>query len=215
MLSERNATSAPDTASTPPSTLRLSTPVLTPSDEPACTSSDVDTPTVALPTYASAAPGARSTASSVVSDTPPAATPSRRPSDSTPIAPPVTRTSSPPYASRRSPATTLTSRLLTSVLPDDATLTSDALTCTPSTADTSTAPPAVTTTSIELTLTSSAADASIRHSDDTATDPDDRRPRWNTTSPQLSNVGFRPGVLRTRTPLTVCAAKRTLRPPSE
>ena len=199
----------------PPSTLTLSTPVLSPSDDPACTSRDDDTPTVALPTYASAAPGARSTASSVVSDTPPAATPSSRPSDSTPIAPPVTRTSSPPYASSRSPATTLTSRLLTSVSPDDATLTSPPLTRTPSTADTSTAPPAFTTTSIELTLTSSAADASMRHSDATDTDPDDRRPKWNTTSLHPSNVGPRPGALRTRTPLTGCDAKRTLRPPSE
>ena len=55
----------------------------------------------------------------------------------------------------------------------------------------------------------------MRHSDDTDTDPDDRRPKWNTTSPQLSNVGFSPGALTTRTPLTVCGANRTLRPPSE
>ena len=151
--------------------------MLTPNDEPAWTSSDDDTPTTPLPTYASAAPGARSTASSVVRDTPPADTPSRRPNDSTPIEPPVTRTSSPPYASNRSTATTLTSRLLTSTKPDEDTLTSDALTCTPSTDDTDTLPPAFTTTSIELTLTSSPADASIRQADDTDTEPDDRRPK--------------------------------------
>ena len=125
---ERKLIPEPDTASTPPSTLRLSTPVLTPNDDPACTASDDDTPTTPLPMYASALPGARTTASSVVRDTPPADTPSRRPKDSTPIEPPVTRTSSPPYASRRSTPTTLTSRLLTSNTPDDDTLTSDALT---------------------------------------------------------------------------------------
>ena len=68
-------------------------------------------------------------------------------------------------------------RLLTSIDTDDDTLTSEPLTCTPSTDDTSTLPPAFTTTSIELTLTSSPADASIRHADDTDTEPDERRPK--------------------------------------
>ena len=176
--------------------------MLTPNDDPACTASDDDTPTTPLPMYASALPSDRTTASSVVNDTPDTATPSRRPKDSTPIEPPVTRTSSPPYASRRSTPTTLTSRLLTSNTPDDDTLTSDALTCTPSTDDTDTLPPAFTTTSIELTLTSSPADASMRQADDTDTDPDDRRPKCTTTSLQPSNVGLRPGALRTRMPLT-------------
>merc|ERR1719265_2926530 len=176
-VSARKLISPPDAASTSPSTLTLSRPVLTPNDDPACTASDDDAPITPLPTYASALPGARITASSVVSDTPPADTPSRRPSDSTPIEPPVTRTSSPPYASKRLPATTLTSRLLTSIDTDDDTLTSEPLTCTPSTDDTSTLPPAFTTTSIELTLTSSPADASIRHADDTDTEPDERRPK--------------------------------------
>ena len=129
--------------------------------------------------------------------------------------PPVTRTSSPPKASRRSLATTLSSRVDTPTRVPAATLTSSALTATPSTADTSTTPPADTRTSVELTLTSSPADASMRRSDATVTAPADRVPRCTTTPSQPSNVGPSAGSLRSRSPPTVCRAKRTLSPPSE
>ena len=133
----------------------------------------------------------------------------------TSIAPPVTRTDSPPYASSVDPATTLISCVLTSTRRPPDTVTSSALTSTPSTADTDTLPPADTDTSIELTLTSSPADASIRHSDDTDTAPDARVPKCIVTLPHPSNVGPTPGSLRTRTPATACRLNRTLRPPSE
>ena len=56
--------------------------------------------------------------------------------------------------------------------------------------------------------------ASLRPSDATDPEPDERRPKWNTTSSQPSNVGLRPGALRTRTPrfLTTRRAARNANP---